>query len=270
MISTMKWIGRSSLQGVVLLLLLFLSSDLIAQEGDLPTVEKWRLGGHLAFGLLDYDASMSGLPEVPSCCPGYEDGSGTSLGVGFAYELPIAEPLSISSRLLFGRSSGMLEADELELVTRGTDTVRATFHHTIEASRPTILLEEMLLYHPIERFSIMGGIGLDLAVGGSYKQDEEIAAPDDIRYGDDTRRRLVYDGSIPNESTLAFSLLGGIRYDIPVNEEGTFILSPELLYWHGLSNLVNDITWKMRGIRLGVTMSWIKLGAGESPSPLGP
>ncbi len=254
---------------VLSLSILFCSGILLHAQGD-HAPELWRVGGSAGFGTLDYNANFTALPEVPSCCPGYLDGSGTAFLFGASFELPLDRAVIFNSRLLFGRFSGTLQADEEELVTRNFDTVRATFRHTLELAQPALLFEEMIGYTPIDQLYLLGGIRAEFMVGGTFSQREEIVSPDGIRYENETRERLVLDGDIPLEKQGNVSFLLGLRYDLPLNPAGDLILSPELLFWYGMSDLVSSRELTMNGLRVGVTMSWVKLRVEEGPSPLGP
>ena len=248
------------------LLLLCGTTPLLAQE---EPVELWRIGGFAGFGTLDYNADFQALPEVPSCCPGYDDGSGSAFVLGATFELPLESSIVFNSRLLYGHFGGTLEADELELVTRDFDTVRATFRHTLELSQPALLFEELIGYKPVEQLYILGGIRAEFMVGGSYSQKEEIISPDGIRYENDTRERLVLAGEIPLEKQGNVSFLLGARYDLPLNSRKNLVLSPEMLYWHGMSDLVSGRDLTMNGFRIGLAVSWVKK-RDDGTSPLGP
>lgn len=256
------------LLSLAMTILLCSATVFVAQEDRSP--ELWRVGGSAGFGTLDYNADFSSLPEVPSCCPGYEDGSGTAFVFGASFELPLDRAVIFNSRLLFARFSGTLEADEQKLVTRDFDTVRATFRHTLDLAQPALLFEELIGYTPIEQLYILGGIRAEFMVGGTFSQREEIVSPDGIRYENDTRERLLLDGDIPLEKQGNVSFLLGLRYDLPLNHKGDLILSPELLYWHGMSDLVSSRDLTMSGFRVGVSMSWVRLRSDDGPSPLGP
>lgn len=241
-----------------------------AQEEVTTTTELWRVGGLFGAGPLDYNADMRSLPGIPSCCPGWTDGSGTFYTVGGAFELPLGTDIYFSTRLLFAGFSGTLEVLEEQLVTRDYDTVTATLRHTLELSQPAILFEELIGWRPFDRFRLLAGVRADFMIGGSFHQWEEIAAPEDIRFENDSRVRLDIEGDIPREQRANVAFLGGLRYDLPLQADGSLVLSPEIFYWHGASNLIGARQITMSGLRLGVGVSWVKLATVVGPSPLEP
>lgn len=243
------------------------STDAAATEMG---AELWRAGVVGGFGLIGYTADFIGLPGVPSCCPHYESGSGNNAMFGVSGEIRMAPNLSGGLRVLYARYAGTLTSDEDELVTSGTDTVTAVFRHTIDATQPAIATEAFVTYSILPHFNVTGGARADVMLGGTYHQTEDIVSPSTIRFENDQRQRLVFDGDIPQEKRLHLALQAGLRYDVPINPGRTLMLSPEVQLWQGLGDLVDGITWKMRGIRFGLGLSFLKLDGSREPSPLEP
>jgi hypothetical protein len=210
---------------------------------------------------------MTGLPGIPSCCPGYDGGSGSGWNVGPTFELPLATRLSGAVRLMAAGYGGTLEADEDQLVTADRDTVTATFRHTITESQTAIALEALAAYAPIGGLDLklFAGPRIDVMLGSSYDQEERIVEPQTILYENDLRTRLVYDGSLPEASALHLSLLVGLRYDIALNAERTLFLSPELSLWKDFTNIVADRDWSMSGIRFGVGVAFARYSEPVEP-----
>ncbi|MGE3799754.1 MAG: hypothetical protein AB7H80_01905 [Candidatus Kapaibacterium sp.] len=259
--------GRMIVPVSTIILLIALCSTLPAQG---QSSEGWRIGGFLGWGLIDHQVNMTGLPGVPSCCPEYNGGSGNGLALGAAVELPLSQRLSISGRLLYASYSGLLEAEEEELVTADQDTVRATFLHSIDESQSGLALESFVTFQPVNRVGLFGGVRTDFSLSTSFHQEERILEPSNIRYENDSRIRLVSDGKLPDASSLQLSLLAGIRYDLPLNTTGTMVLVPEVAFWHELSPVVGERDWQMRGIRFGLELQVISIGRAKAPSPLEP
>lgn len=248
--------------------LLLLPIGLIGQT--VAGVELFRLGGGVGGSLLDYDASFSSLPGVPSCCPGYEDGGGTSFDLGVGFEVPLIERFRLLSRLRFTLTSGELEAEESALIRSGDDTLRARFLHTIELDQPALQIEELIGFAPLRSIRILGGVRLDLMIGGDFHQREEILSPEDIRYENDLRTRMTYEGDIPEESGVGISLVGGVTGDIVLNRDRTLIIAPEILYAYGMSDLISSRSLRSSGLRIGLNLMWVNRTRERAPSPLEP
>jgi len=233
-------------------------------------VELTRFGVTGGYSIFGYTADFSALPGVPSCCPGYEKGTGNAIALGLGAEMRFLPKLFGGVRVLFANYSGSLITDEGHFVTAEDDTAWATFRHTIEASQPAIATEAIIGYQAFPWLSLNAGLRGDLMLGGTYHQQEEIVTPATIRYENDLRQRLVFDGDIPQEKKLHMALIAGVRYDLPLNRQHTFLLSPEIQLWQGLGDLVDGVTWKMRGARLSLTLSFVGRDAERAPTPLAP
>lgn len=248
------------------LLLLLPASLCMAQERQVRP-ELWRLGGYAGGQIIGYTVDIAGLPGIPTCCPEFTDGSGQGMAIGASYELrlPQVDPrFSVGTKLLFSLYGTTLEAEERKLVTADRDTATAIFGHTIETSQPALGAEFYGGFEVMPRLTLLGGGRVDMMLGGSYHQQEEIISPETIRYENDQRTRLVFDGSIPEENPLHLSAVIGARYDIPINLDHTLYLSPEVIFWQGFSNIINGNEWTMRGVRFGLSCSFIHR---ETPAP---
>ncbi|MDB5036108.1 MAG: hypothetical protein JWQ98_3349 [Chlorobi bacterium] len=253
---------------LLLLLPAFVSAQNTSDVTSLQS-ELWRIGGYAGAQVFAYNADMSGLPGVPSCCPRYQDGSGGGVVFGVATEIPVVSRLSAGVRFLFNTYSGELKAEERELVTSGRDTVTAVFGHTIRVSQPALGMDALFSYRAVAGLRVIAGAHADMMIGGTYHQSEEILAPGDIRFENDSRQRGLYDGDLPNETRVHVAVMGGLRYDLPMNRDKNLLLVPEIDLWQGVNDLVRGESWKMRGIRAGISFYFIQPGA-RAPTPLEP
>src|SRR5690606_42069174 len=63
-------------------------------------------------GPITHSTTLSSLPDVPSCCPGYDGGSGLYLAGGPSFEFSFTDRFALNARLLLDRYSGTLETEE--------------------------------------------------------------------------------------------------------------------------------------------------------------
>ena len=106
------------------------------------------------------------------------------------------------------------------------DLLEGLFHAAVARAQPALAIEPLLSYHLIAGLRVFAGAHLDLMLGGSYHQREEIISPGEIRFENDSRLRGVYDGDLPNEARLhaavvaGLMLLPGARAAEPVHADG--------------------------------------------------
>ena len=227
--------------------------------------EMWR-GGFTA-GLLfnRFNAAFQALPTVPSCCPEYRNGGGVRFAFGGLAEIPLSKQFSIGGKLLYANIGGTTKAEETETVFDGSTAVTATFGHTIESNLHVLAIEPTALYQPIKGLRLFAGPQFRIGIRSLFRQEEQLLAPDGIRFENDQRTRMNFDGSISEATPLAFALTGGIRYELPWRGLKDVLLAPEIAGWYSLSNVVDGIDWKVHGIRLGITLMFI-----QRPLPVPP
>lgn len=249
-------------------LYLLAAAPAYAQDGprnyELPG-ELWRIGAYGGTQWIDYDTDITGLPGVPSCCPSYTDGNGHGLTFGASVEAPIVRGLYGGFRLQFVGYEGTLAAEEQELVTADRDTTTATFGHTIDMSQSAVATEAILSVDVLPRLRFLAGARLDVMLGGTYRQQERIITPGNIRFENGLRMRMVYDGSLPRQAPTHGAVTAGFRYDFPLNNDHTLMLSPEVQVWQGFVDMVRGTELSMRGVRVGLNFYYVARSMTSSP-----
>jgi len=241
------------------------ATALHAQEAT----EAWRFSLHGGGQLIAHDTELPGLPEVPSCAPGFTDGSGNGIALGIAAERAIVPSLSAGLRVLYQTYGATLTARDQQLVSAMHDTVTATFEYTIETTHRAVGTELILGYEPLRGLRVLAGARLDVITGASFHQQEAIVSPGTIRFENDRRTRNEADGEIATTASTHLAVLAGLRYDLALDRARRLLLSPEVLAWQGLGDLDPSAPWSLRGVRFGVSASYVLFGT-ESASPIEP
>jgi outer membrane protein OmpA-like peptidoglycan-associated protein len=171
--------------------------------------------------------------------------------------------------------SGLLTAQEKEMLFVPPSYYEGTFEHTVDASLAAIAFEPMIAYNVAGGLSLLGGLQIGLVTTADYEQVETIVDPADRGVFVDTQQRTrnYSQGAIPEAASLAASLVGGVRYEVPMNDAGTLFAAPEALYSLGLTEVVSNLDWKVNTLRLGVALMY-RPKAGRAavapPPPLPP
>ena len=239
-------------------------------QAQLSQREGLRIGGLFGWGPNEQQVQMVGLPGVPSCCPQYDGGTGNNLALGLSFEMPLFARTTFNLRLLYSDYSSVLETKERELVTAEQDTVSATFLHTITTARSALALEGFISYAPVSRLQLIGGVRADYVLASTFHQEERILEPANIRYENDSRTRLVYDDDLPDAASTHIAILAGVRYDLPINNTNSLVLVPEAVLWQGVSDIIENRDWRMRGIRFGLGLQYVLFRESRMSSPLDP
>jgi hypothetical protein len=257
---------RTALCGSIPLLALLVAS---AAANAQTATEEWRFSLHGGGQLLRHDTEIPGLPDVPSCAPGYGAGNGGGMAIGLGAGRTIVPGLSAGVRLLYQTFGATLTTNETSLVSAETDTVTAVFMHTIETTHRALGAELVVAYEVTSGLHLLAGGRLDVLTGASYEQREEILSPGNIRYENDRRTRNEYAGELAGSASTSTAVLAGVRYDLALDRDRTLVLSPEALVWQGLGSLDPSAPWTVQGLRVGVSVSYILFGE-RAPSPIEP
>jgi outer membrane protein OmpA-like peptidoglycan-associated protein len=90
----------------------------------------------------------------------------------------------------------------------------------------------------------------------SFRQREDLVEPSGrARYTNGTRERNVASGdALPSLQPIQGGIVVGIGYDIPLNDEGTLFLTPEVFAEYGVTWLVRGTDWRSGAVRGGISL----------------
>ncbi len=269
-VKAMRW------SGIVALFLLYMTCSGVAQPSDTVGAiddtrdaqqDKFWYGGFAHLLLNDYNADISRLPGVPNCCNSFMDGNGIGFGIGALAGYRLSDLLALELRGGYLMYGGTLSAMEGTTVILDSQEVAASFEHLLETNLATLSLEPLLVLTPVKDLSLKAGISSGFVVSKAFDQREELREPADRgTFENDSRTRNIRIGDIPQVSSLLTSLLFGVGYDLPLNKRGTWIATPEAFYSIGLTPIVQDSTWSVNSIRLGVSVRY----SSAPPLPVAP
>jgi len=246
---------------LILILTVFISVALEAQEYlDKPGDNRTAFGLFGALNLNMHTGNFIGVnfPQVPSCCPRYETGTGIGFTGGIFYDIPLSKDLVLGIRALYTDLSGTLKKDEPTWVTsiQGT-TVDGTFEHTVKGTISGAGLMPTIGYRLFENFRLDIGVRGLYIMSAKYDQKEHLISPS---YGvfPDTKKttRNEFTGDVKSPSTPNISGVIGGNYSLPLNSSGTLFLVPELYYYFGITKLASDLDWKIGGLTGGLAIKY--------------
>jgi outer membrane protein OmpA-like peptidoglycan-associated protein len=223
-----------------------------AQDRDNP-----RYGAFIHFNLNQHYGDFDSIPGVSTCCPKFKDGNGTGVSAGLLYEFPIAKNLFLGARAGYYMRNGKFVVDENETVNLNGEAVNGVFEHTLDTKLSIIGIEPMVGYRIWNELFLHGGFQVGfLNLSKQFEHTEKILQPSTGTYENDLRERLIQKDDLQNVSSLHFSLLAGLSYELPLNKDKTLILAPEVFYTFGLTNNVKDVSWKISTLRIGAGLKY--------------
>src|SRR5690606_34597777 len=153
--------------------------------------------------------NMRGLPDVPSCCPGYNSGRGVGVAIGGLLEFPFNGRVSIGTRLYLETYNGALIDEETETVDAGGFAETAVFQHRIDADIWAAAVEPIVVVDLTRELKLFGGLRGDVIARKRFSQKERIIAPEGISFENNLAERMLFEGQIPNQTSMHGSILAG-------------------------------------------------------------
>ncbi len=239
-----------------------------------PTIHKsrpgpeeiWRVGLHAGVGLDHHMAEgMTGLPGVPNCCDGFYTGSSSSWQGGFLAELPLAGDFSFGWRLALWSMEGGLKRTIREEINADRQLVIGEFVHSVSVAATSGNLDAYIGYRPFGRFSIRAGLQGTYQLSIDYSQEERLEHPEGVVYPNGRRTRLEYNGPVAIAQPLHLAASAGLRYDIPIVPDASWLISGEIGGYYGFTPLLEGTSWRMTGLVLGLALQRVHLFIPDLP-----
>lgn len=206
------------------------------------------------YNLNMYLADFRSIPTVPSCCPLYQDGSGTGFSAGLLYEIPLTNQLRLALRTGYSSRGGIMKRTENTTVA---GNIPGVFEHQVDASLADIGLEPLLQYNVLGSLWINAGGRLAYVSTKSFSQKETLISPTSFVFPNgSTVRNEFIEQQIPESSAMYAAAIGGISYDLPLNSQNTLKLAPEILYSFGLTPVVSGMKWNTNSLRFGLALKY--------------
>jgi len=220
-----------------------------------------RYGLFGGVGINMHSSAFTQLPNVPSCCPGYDSDAAIVPSVmGVAY-WPIASNMLLGGRVGYAPLSGTLTRDEATRVMQGGVVVDGTFQHTIQATLNAIALEPSVSWNAFDHLFVDAGLRVSYMFAPTYAQAETIVNPTNggtyvDASGTDTRSRTrnVYAGDLET-SAIHLAVTASLRYEVSLNAENSLILAPDVGVGYGLTGIAN-VDWSVHPFHAGLTLLW--------------
>ncbi len=240
----------------IYLLLVICSANLLSQGMNPAAAGGLRAGLNAALNINYHTSDFKALPGVPNCCPEFTSGFGFGYNIGGILEYRITETFAAQLRVNSVSHDVLLSNIESELLSLNGEPISGEFEHRLDISLSSYGIDLLGDYRIAPALSIIGGGRFGIISTHTAGQVEEIIKPENKGVFVDTgeRTRNKYSGEIPDASPMIISLLGGIRYEMPLNKSASAVLAPELIFSFGLSPVIKNYSWSAHSIRLGAAI----------------
>lgn len=203
-------------------------------------------------------ANMTGLPGIPSCCPEYSSAVDIGMLGGLGYIAPLDQTFALHVRMHYWSfGSSLKDTETLPVVDLDGGPSAATIEHTLNGTFQQISIEPLLGYKLTGGLSALGGLTLGGAFSTEYDQKETLVTPVDGTFQNKSRERNVLNGSIPNPNVFQAGVTVGLTYDLPLNADGSLVISPEVLFTYSVLPHAQNVSWNTHHLRAGLAIGFV-------------
>ena len=245
----------------VLLMILFYA-QVTCQNNDNSERLRNRFGLFAHYGYNWHNSDINSLPQIRNCCAGLTNGKGEGYSFGFLFETPVNEWLLLGFRANYTNKYGKFNLRFDSLVFNGVSLVNTTFDREFEPYLSTISLSPMLNFKTIGDLYFHIGADAGYYVIKKYYQYDKIVPPSNIVFVENNQKELRVKGNFEGVNPINLSAVAGLSYEFYLNKKRTLILSPEVFFSYGLTNVISDGNWsannkwKINSLYAGVSFKY--------------
>ena len=224
--------------------------ELASKRDTIITISPISLGVYGSAGMNIHTASFSGFKGIPSCCPEYTSASDIGSTFGFLGQYAMSSNHGFGLRLGYNGLNGVFTSSEEQYVMSQQGI--ATITHTMETSLGIMSLEPEF-YLSLGSLKLSAGAWLGLPLSMQFSQRETVFPG---TFDGFNRIRNELSGDIPGAPAILIGAIGGISYELPLNSAKSIRLAPEIRAFTVFSELSEETSWNVMGIRAGLSLLW--------------
>ncbi len=240
--------------------------DELIRTDTLETKPRYGIYGN--FNLNLHASNFNKLPGVPSCCPSFEGGFGTGYSFGGLFDYALDHEKFINIRAGYAVFNGSFEEEEPTTVLIDGVHQPGAFKHTLDAELSTVGIEPMFGHRIWRRMFGHAGFRFGYVIDKNYDQIERVSKP--AKQGtflDGQRFRNDLDGEIEEAASVQFAVNLGASYELPLKEDYSLLLAPEIFYTFWLTPVVSNTKWSVHTIRAGLSLKYKEPPPPPPPPP---
>lgn len=227
-------------------------------------VSLFQVGMSLNGGLVMHSGDFT-LPQAPTCCGGYTTAQGVGPALSLFLRQELGKVLRVTLRGTYAAYDASFGVDQAILVTNATEAVT---RHTLDTRLGWIGGELLFDWRVVSPIRIMFGGSTGFLSPATFSQRETLVTPGVGTFENGRRtRNETSNAALEGMRSPLLGAVVGLGFDIPMTENHSVVLTPEILYTLGLNDLHTTLTWKANMLRVGASLAF-SLNAPEPPMPV--
>jgi len=231
-----------------------------------------RFGLLFGYGLNFHHTDFKELPGYPTCCDNFRSGFGHGINFGGLVQIRINKDWYVGSQLFLSNLNGLIKHSGTYNITGIDGSLQiAKTEYKIDAAINTIMLSPYVAYainKISEDFQVLAGLNFGFIPKANFTKYEELISPSwGVFKENGLRTRDNVTADLPDKNIL-FGIGIGIQYDLPLNKNKNWHITPEFKYNFELASPVKSLNWNISQFTLGVSIRYNKLP--DMPIPADP
>lgn len=205
------------------------------------------------------------LPQAPTCCTSYSSALNFAPAVSLFVRQEVTKFVRLTLRGTYASYGGTFETDESIFVSGATP---GTTRHSLETSMSWVGGEFLADFRIVDPIRLMAGMSAGIMSQPTFTQRETLIVPGTGTFENGSRvRNETVNEPMTGLTSPQLGLVFGLGFDIPLTENHSVVLTPEVLYTIGLSDVIENSSWKTNMLRVGASLA-LSLNAPEPPTPV--
>ncbi len=249
-----KYITVSKITNILMITIILFQTLILKSYGQ-ENPETSTKYGFSTYQNMNFNSSdLNQLYSIGDSSSQFSYGNNFGISLGLYYEIPFRKNLSIRFKALYTYDRASIDKDIPSVMMSSGSDVPSTIRNTISADLSNVVLEPMLKFEFMKRLSLLTGVNAGIRLYNGFTHDEEIITPLSAYFPDGSQKRTITNENKPMNLSLFSQLCTGLSYEIPLNYDGTVLLSTDLVFAFGFVQIANDFTIDVNTAKLGFNL----------------
>jgi outer membrane protein OmpA-like peptidoglycan-associated protein len=254
---------RYAVHAALILAAASVAAPLAAQPREtISPVERFRMGPMAAGTYNIHRGDFTTYDGVLECAT-FENTASPGWLAGYLLHVPLSGDFALSPRLHYWKADGAfttpnpaparVRIDENTVVPLETE-------HRLDVALDYASMELIGRWSFAGPFYVGAGPTIGLATRAAYEQEETILAPQGVTFTNGLSSRNIIAGNFDEQGTanttreLRIAGTAVLGADLALGDR--FVLSPEVAYSYGATNVLSSFPWKVHAIRAGASLTY--------------
>jgi len=238
-------------------------NDLQVSQNETENLKPIYEYGFMGFSNLGiFNTDIKGAKGFENCCTGFNTGFGLGLTLGLTYKYYFTDFIAFNAKIGYLNQNATFYTSEFKPISLIVNNVEkfqdAEIEHSLKLDFNRVIVSPGISLKVWKVANLNFNYLMNVSVATGFHQEERLIVPNQGNFENNSRIRNTFSGSFKS-NTLIHYLAIGINKAIPLNTNGSLILSPEVNLIIGMNNQVDYGVLKNNFFSFGFILAFRKL-----------